>query len=221
MRRARCQGCRLGPSLVERHGLSRGVAGAGNAECGEIAAVDGALEGRKIQVAREQLLQRGVVEQGDRPAVGRAAAQEREQPAEAVPQRAPRVGAVDVMHVEVLPHRHEPAHAAAKVRAVHRDHGGVDRPGRGAADDGKRRAHVRREELRERTQHPDLVGGARAAPRHDQPDLRPAALRHRLPSPAMVPDRTNARNRIRSRLHHPARAVNPAGFWTSNAALTG
>src|SRR5262245_64485301 len=66
-------GLEAGSALVERHRLARGVAGARDAEGGELAAVNRAPYRIKIEMLRQQLAERRIVEQRDRLAHEQAA----------------------------------------------------------------------------------------------------------------------------------------------------
>jgi len=70
--------------------------------------------------------------------------------------------------MEIFPHRRQPPHAAAEVVGIGRQHRGIDRAGRSAADDRKGVGHILRQHVLQRAQHADLVGRARAAAGHDQ-----------------------------------------------------
>ena len=167
-------------ALIKTHRLARGVARAGDAEGGQVAAVDRALDRREVEVLAEQVGERRIVEQRNRAAAESAAGEHGEDPKQAVGERPPRIGAVDVVHAEVLPHHHQAPHAAAEVVGVGRHHGGVDGAGGSAADDGKGRVHLGRQQFGERPQHSNLVGGTRAASGHDQSRPGPVVMVHHL-----------------------------------------
>ena len=124
----------------------------------------------------QQLGQRRVVEQRARPRPAPArdhpADRQHRQPARAAADHAERIGAVDLLGVEVLA---TPARGASTARVevvgAAGQRRGVDGAGRGADDDRKRVAARRAAfapHSRDRPQHAHLIGGARAASGEDQ-----------------------------------------------------
>ena len=146
--------------------------------------IDVALEGGEIEIALEQLLERRVVEQRNGFIVECAAGQHGPHPSGAVTESPERIRAVDVIDVDVLPHRHQAPHAEPEIVRVGRQHGGVHCARGSAADDRKRTCDVRRIELGQRAQHADLISGAGTSARHDQAYLMlrwPVVLVHAPP----------------------------------------
>ena len=161
-----------GNALVEGHGLAGSVARARYAESVEMTLVDRTLHAAEIEPRAEQFGKRGVVEQRNRRLSAEAAGEGGRHPFAAVLQNTQRVGAVDMMDVKVLPHRHQLADTLPEVAGIGGEHGGVESAGRGPADDGERARRIRRQHFGNRAQDADLVRGARAAARQDEADLR-------------------------------------------------
>ena len=173
-------------SLIERDRLSRAVARARDAESGEVPGIDVALKGGEIEIALEQLLERRVVEQRNGLIVECAAGQHGPHPSRAVTEGSKRIRAVDVIDVNVLPHRHQAPHAEPEIVRVDRENRGVHGARGSAADNRERTCDVRRIELGQRAQHADLISRAGASARHDQACLMlrwPVVLVH-APAPA-------------------------------------
>src|SRR3972149_4988728 len=81
------------------------------------------------------------------------------------------IGAENLVHVKILPHVDEAPHTFVKPRGVDGERGGVDRPRRGAAQDGERVGAIRWKHLGDRLEPAHLIGRARAATGQDQPHL--------------------------------------------------
>ena len=175
-------------TLKKGHRLAGGVARTGHADRGQVAAVDCSLDRREIEPRAQQFRERRVVEQRHVRAPAQAAAEQRgERKARGVEKYAGRVGAVDVMRMKVLPHRHQLAHAAPEIAAIGGEHRRIHGTGGGAGDDRKRIAYVFGQQFRYGAQHPDLVRGTRAATGQDQTDLGPCLARTTL-SIYLLPD---------------------------------
>jgi hypothetical protein len=112
------------------------------------------------------------------------------QPVQAGEADAQGVGAIDLGSVKVAPDFLQVVHPLAEVLGEAGQRGGVDGAGRGAADDGKRVVPRLRQQFADGAQHPDLVGGAGAAPGENQ--RRPGetnfhAFHNGRPAPALKP----------------------------------
>src|SRR5450432_1960215 len=105
-----------------------------------------------------------------------SAKDERCQPAGAAPGDAAHVGTVDMGRMEILPHVDQPAHAAPEIRGVGGDGRGIDRSGGCSANNLKRTWAACRPHLGDRSQHADLVRGARTASGQHQPYLWASGL---------------------------------------------
>src|SRR5687768_4632780 len=108
-------GLETGASLEKSDRLSRAVSRAGYAEGRKVAALDRGADRRKIEMAPHQLDERRIIEQRHRAACECAAGEHGEHPAQAVVRGAQRIGAIDMVDVEIFPHRHKPPHRTPEI----------------------------------------------------------------------------------------------------------
>ena len=181
----RVHGTMSSSGVVEGDVQSRAVARRGDGERMQMPFGHDAVQPAGVDELAEQLLERRVVEQRARPGAAPArdhpADRHHRQPARAGADHAERIGAVDLLGAEVLPDVDEPGDGLVEGVGTARQRGGVDRAGRRAGDDGKGVAGggaAVAPDLRDRLQHADLVGGARAAAGENQPGCA-CRIRHR------------------------------------------
>jgi len=165
--------------IVEGHVQAGAVTGRRDGQRLQMAFAHRLLDRRRAHHALQQVGRRCVVQQRARPRAPPARDQpahgEQRQPARAGADHAQRVGAVDLVGVEVLPHLGQHAHRLVEVRAAAGQRRRVDRAGRGAGDDGKRVAGRRvrlATDLHHRLEHADLVSGSGTAAGQHEPGGR-------------------------------------------------
>src|SRR3954469_1165731 len=105
----------IAAGLVESHRLSGSVARTTDAEGIKVLAVDGTLDGRIIKARRDQAREGRIVEQRDRRLLAQSAGKPCSQPFAAVVYHTQRIRTVDMIDMEVLPHRHQLTHTLPEV----------------------------------------------------------------------------------------------------------
>ena len=196
----------IGAALVEGDVLARAVARRRQRQRMQLARAQHAWQAVEVDDARQQLGQRRVVEQRFRPrappARHRPTDRQHRQPTRAAANHTQRIGAVDLLGLEVLPHLHQHLHRRVEVVGMAGERGSVDGAGGSADDDAEGIARTRcvglAADARNGAQHANLVGGARAASGKNQagqrslvhlrrvyrrPAGRPSGLTRRLSRP--------------------------------------
>ncbi|OPZ02862.1 MAG: hypothetical protein BWZ09_02493 [Alphaproteobacteria bacterium ADurb.BinA305] len=173
-------GLQLGRALEEGEALAGGIARGGDAERAQVAAADRGLDRGEVEHALEQAAQGRVVEQRAWRLPHQPAAEQRRAPAQAAAEERERIDAVHLIHVQAAPDALDVPHRAAEVARVHGERDRVDRPRRGAAQDREGVAGALAAQFADRSQHADLVGGARATPGQHQ--RRPPFVRAHPPA---------------------------------------
>ena len=153
--------------------LARGIARCRDGERAQLTVLDAARDALRVDQTVQQRIERAVVEQRARMGAHDPAHGHRGEPVRGVAERAQGIGAVDVARVQRGPGLEHGGDGHAGIVAAAGERRGVDRPGRGAADDrvgiAGRRPAVLDEDLPDRVQHADLVGGPGSAAHQDQP----------------------------------------------------
>ncbi len=136
------------------------------------AAFDGTPDAAEVEAVAQQLAQRRIVQQRSRRAAREPAQRQRRQPARAGDADTRRIGAINLMRIEVFPDAHQAGHPGPEILRRHGQRCGVKGAGRGAAKNRERIALRLVQQLANRLQHTDLIAGTRAAAGQDQGGAR-------------------------------------------------
>ncbi len=172
LRNTRAQGSIGGGGGVKSHRIRIGVARGADADRLQMLLVQAARDAVEVQLLAQQIPQRRVVEQRMRRMHQPAAGDERQHPVQSGPQHAGGVRLEHLVHAKIAPHSFDGIHRAPEVRRVRGERDGADGAGGGPGDDGKRTRGTAPQQFRDALEHADLVGGARAAARQHQAQVR-------------------------------------------------
>ena len=159
-----------GPALHEGVASTRVVARRRDRDGEQVSLLDRVGDPQGIEVlGHERVERRGVEERLRHGAADEAAEHHVAHEAERAARERPRVGAEHLVHPETGPQVGEGSRRLAEVRAARRHHGPVDGPGGRAGDDPEgQRSVAHSGQLADASQHPGLIGSARAAGREDE-----------------------------------------------------
>ena len=191
------------PALVERDVMARRIARGADRQRIEVSLGQVLLQPFEVDGSHQQRLERRVVEQRSRCLADQPAEADVADPAPGVAQRTADVRTVDLRRLDVAPDRAETSNGAEEVVGAGSQRRGIQRAGRGPADDPERIGSLRPPRLEQDPANPqqraDLVGGAGAAARQYQPDRSGHAQGHqwRVGTRVRMAGRSVHRDRIR------------------------